>query len=331
MIPRREFLKNGAAAAAIFGLQEVRAFARRDGEAIFPGKSRVVLARDSMLRDAFGDPIPSRMDNLLDRAVFAYTRIAQPSQAWASIIGKSRRIAIKVDGRSGKGIATHGLLVHAIANRLQGAGVRPEHIIIWDATAAELNACGLPIQTEPGAVQCFGSDRAGYEETPESWGTAQVRLSKIVTRLCDMVIDVPVLKDDRKSGIAFAMENMYGAVESSRDLEAQGCCPALADLNCIPSIRQKVRFTVGDALSGIYDGGPVFHYDRLWHPDTLIVGRDRVAIDQIAWQMIDGRRMQAGLESLAAAGRAPRYISVAADAEHALGNDETARIDLDRI
>lgn len=331
MMKRREFLKTAAATTAMFGMRNARAYASRNASLMVPDRSRVVLAYDSSLRDDFGELIPSRVESLLDRAVFAYTGIAPASEAWKKIIGRSRRIGIKVDGRGGKPIATHALLVDTIARRLEDAEIRPEHIVIWDATAAGLKACGFSVNTSSSGVQCFGSDLAGYEETPETWGTAKVRLSKILTRACDMVIEVPTLKDDPSSGVGFAMENMYGVVESPHQLEAQGCCPVLADLNCIPTIREKVRFTVGDALSAIYDGGPAVNDDRPWRPNTLILGRDRVAIDQVAWQMIDRRRMQAGLKSLADSGRPPRYISEAADAEHALGNDETSRIDVARI
>lgn len=328
---RREFLKSAAAAAALLGIRHARASGPINAEPRVPERSHVVLAHDALLRDDFGDLIPSRVESLLDRAVFAYTRIAQPDEAWKRITGKSRRIGIKVDGRAGKEIATQSVLVDAIATRLENADIRPEHIVIWDATEAGLNACGFTVNTRPGTVQCLSSDTAGYEETPESWGTARVRLSKILTRECDMVIEVPTLKDDSRSGIGFAMENMYGVVERPQELEALGCCPGLADLNCIPTIREKVRFTVGDALRGVYDGGPAVNFDRLWHPDTLIVGADCVAVDQVAWQMIDQRRTEAGLKTLAAAGRAPLYLEVAADPEHALGNNQTARIDLDRI
>lgn len=331
MMKRREFLKTAAATAAMFGFQKAQALARGNAGMSLPLKSRVVVAHDSTVRDDFGDPIPSHVESLLDRAVFAYTGIAMPSEAWKRILNKSRRVGIKVDGRGGREIATHALLVDAIADRLEVAGIRPEHIVVWDATEAGLKACGFAANTGPGAMQCLSSDTVGYEEEAVSWGTARVRLSKILTRMCDMVIEVPTLKDDAAAGVGFAMANMYGVVESPHVLEALGCCPALADLNCIPAIRHKVRFTVGDALTGVYDGGPAVRDDRMWHPDTLIVGRDPVAIDQVAWQMIDKRRTEAGLKTLAAAGRAPRYLAVAADAEHGLGNDESGRIDLAEI
>jgi hypothetical protein len=79
-------------------------------------------------------------------------------------------------------------------------------------------------------------------------------------------------------------------------------------------------------MSSVYDGGPGFHPDRLWYPNALLVGTDRVALDTIAWQMLEQKRAEAGLPSLEAAGRAPGYIAVAADAAHGLGTNDPKRI-----
>ena len=89
------------------------------------------------------------------------------------------------------------------------------------------------------------------------------------------------------AGVTFAMKNMYGVVDKPFTLHADNCNPGVADLNCIPVIRDKVRFTIGDAMSSVYDGGPGFHPERLWYPNALIVGEDRVALDHIAWEMLE--------------------------------------------
>ena len=107
-----------------------------------------------------------------------------------------------------------------------------------------------------------------------------------------------------------------------------GCNPGVADLNCIPAVREKVRFTIGDAMTSVYDGGPSFHPERLWQPNALIVGEDRVAIDHTAWQMIERKRAEVGMPTLEAAGRPPRYIATAADAAHNLGVNDPQRIHL---
>ena len=97
------------------------------------------------------------------------------------------------------------------------------------------------------------------------------------------------------AGVTFAMKNMYGVVDKPSTLHAGNCNPGVADLNCIPVIREKVRFTIGDAMTSVYDGGPGFHPERLWHPNALIVGEDRVAVDHTAWQMIESKRAEAGM------------------------------------
>ncbi len=57
--------------------------------------------------------------------------------------------------------------------------------------------------------------------------------------------------------MTFSMKNMYGAVDRPDTLHANNCNPGVADLNCIPKIREKLCFTIGDATSSVYQGGPV--------------------------------------------------------------------------
>jgi len=329
---RREFLQQAvtgavATSAVLAGTKDSFAFAKRALKPLHDDRARVVIARDPDLHDAFRQPIESRLDALLDRAIATYTGIPRSIEAWRQIVGNAQVIGIKTNGLGGKGISSHAVLVYAIAARLQSAGIQPGNIIIWDRNARDLQACGLAISVDHTKVRCFGSDVSGYEDATESFGAARVRLSKILAQ-CDMVIGVPILKDHSMAGVTFAMKNMYGVVDRPQDLHAGGCCPGVADLNCIPAIRQKVRFTIGDALSSVYDGGPGFHPERLWYPNALVIGEDRVALDHTAWQLLERKRAEAGIPTLEAAGRPPRYIAVAADSDHALGTNDPARIHL---
>jgi uncharacterized protein (DUF362 family) len=146
-----------------------------------------------------------------------------------------------------------------------------------------------------------------------------------------MVLNLPILKDHGMAGVTFSMKNMYGVVQHPQQLHGGGCNPGVADLNCIPAVREKVCFTIGDAISSVYDGGPGFRPERLWQPNALIVGEDRVAVDQTAWQMIERKRAEVGLPTLEAAGHPPRYIATAADADHKLGFNDPKRISLMEI
>ena len=152
------------------------------------------------------------------------------------------------------------------------------HLSVWAPNARDLRAGGMTISTDAGSVRCYGSDTAGYEDQETACGSASLRLSKILTRQCGMVISVPILKDHNMSGLTFSMKNMYGVIDKPFRLHGNNCNPGVADLNALSVIRDKVNFTIGDALTSVYEGGPVFQPQYLWHPGTLIVGHDRVAV-----------------------------------------------------
>ncbi len=333
MSNRRDFLKVAATGAVVLGSQSKLALAGMLDPQGESGKSRVVVARDAELHGPAGNttskPDEKRVLALLDRAIATYTGIDNPVAAWKHIVPAGQVIGLKTNGLGGRGICTHAVLVMAICERLQQAGVKPGNIVIWDRNARDLQACGLTINTDPSRVRCFGSDVSGYEDQPVAFGSAvNVKLSKILTRECGMVIGVPILKDHELAGVTFAMKNMYGVVQKPFELHAAGCNPAVADLNAIPAVRDKVRFTIGDAMSSVYDGGPGFHPEHLWYPNALIVGEDRVAVDHTAWQMIERKRAEVGMKTLEGAGRPPRYIATAADANHKLGVNDPQRIHL---
>jgi uncharacterized protein (DUF362 family) len=327
---RRDFLKTAATGAVLLGSQSklgLAAMLDQPGQHA-AGASKVVVARDPQLHGSDGQLDEKRVQALLDRAIHSYTGIERPAEAWKHIVPAGKTIGLKVNGLGGKGISSHLALVLAICERLQQAGVKPGNIIVWDRNARDIEACGLTINTDPAKIRVFGSDVSGYEDQQSSFGSARIKLSKILTHECEMVIGVPILKDHSGAGVTFAMKNMYGVVDRPQDLHAGGCNPGVADLNCIQTVREKVRFTIGDAMSSVYNGGPGFRPEFLWHPNALIVGEDRVAIDHTAWQIIEKQRAEKGMPTLEAAGRPPRYITTAADATHQLGTNDPNRIHL---
>ena len=326
---RRDFLKEAATGAALFGARNGLALSRALEQRRESDKPKVVIARDFNLHGPDGKLDAKRVGDLLDRAIASYTGHTHPVDAWKRIVleggAKDKVIGLKTNGLGGRGISTHAVLVFAIAERLQQAGVKPGNILVWDRNARDLEACGLTINTDPSRVRCFGSDVAGFEDTVEHFGSSQMRFSKILTRECAMVINLPILKDHSMSGLTFAMKNMYGVVERPQDLHGGGCNPGVADLNACAVIRHKIKLTIGDAMTSVYEGGPTFRPEHLWQPNSLIVGEDRVAIDQVAWGILDRKRTEIGLKTLEAAGRAPRYIATAADPTHAIGVNDPQR------
>ena len=328
MSNRREFLKEAATGAVLVGAQSKLGLAAILDRPMGGGKPKVGIARDPAVHGPDGQLDEKHVLDLLDRAIASYTGRDHPIEAWKRIAPQGKVIGLKTNGLGGKGISTHLALVLAICERLQQAGVKPGKILVWDRNARDLEACGLTISTDPSKVRCYGSDVSGFEDKVETWGSAHVQFSKILTRECDVVLNLPILKDHEMSGVTFAMKNMYGVVKRPNELHADGCNPGVADLNAFPVIREKIRLTIGDATSSVYDGGPGFHPERLWQPNALIVGEDRVALDQIAWGILERKRAEVGMKSLEAVGRPPRYIATAADAAHRLGINDPKRINL---
>jgi uncharacterized protein (DUF362 family) len=325
---RREFLKDAATGAVLMSSAGKLSMAAMLGEKPHDSKSKVVIARDPSLHGAGTQPDEQKVLDLLDRAITSYTGRAKPVEAWKSLVPMDGVIGLKVNGLGSKGIATHPALTLAVAERLQQAGVKPGNILVFDQNGMFLAACGMTVNRDPSRMRCYPSDAAGFEDELSQWGGARIRITRIVTRECATIINLPILKDHQMAGITFALKNMYGVVDKPYALHYDNnrCNPGVADLNAIPAIRNKIRITIGDAISSVYDGGPSFHPERLWYPNALIVGEDRVALDTIAWQMIAAKRAEAGLPTLEAVGRPPAYIATAADAAHALGTNDPARI-----
>ncbi|MCL2661099.1 MAG: DUF362 domain-containing protein [Acidobacteriaceae bacterium] len=327
---RREFLKDAAAGAVVLG-----AGTKLAAEGTTAAKSRVVVAKDAALHDANGVMDEKRVPALLDRAIAAYTGQSKPLAAWKQILarggGEGKVIGLKVNGLGSKGIATHPALVMAVAERLQQAGIKPGNIIVFDMNTNFLQACGLTINSgDRSRMRVIPNDAAEFE-AEVACGSSKAHFTKTLTQDCAMVINLPILKDHSGAGLTFAMKNMYGVIKHPDLLHGNHCNPGVADLNALPVVRQKVNFIIGDAMSSVYDGGPGFRPERLWYPNTLLVGEDRVAVDYLAWQMIERKRKEAGMKSLEEAGRAPRYIATAADAAHKLGTCDPARISVKEV
>ena len=100
----------------------------------------------------------------------------------------------------------------------------------------------MTINTDPSRIRAYSSDVAGFEDEESTWGVARIRITKILTRECAMVINLPILKDHEGAGVTFAMKNMYGVVDKPYTLHANHCNPGVADLNCIPVIREKCGY-----------------------------------------------------------------------------------------
>ncbi len=326
---RREFLKNLAvsAVAAKVGLLAAAEAGAVEGAG---GKSTVVIARDADLFGTSAKPEASRVEKLLDRAVQTFYQSDDPVTPWKKLVRPGEVVGLKVNTIGGPGLSTHVVLVEAICERLQQAGVKANNIVVWDRTNREMDRVGYKLTNTGNGVRILGTDskEVGYEETVSEFGVVKTRLSKLLTRTCDCMINVPLPKDHDLAGVTMALKNMYGVNHNPQDLHDNNCCPYIADLNMIPAIKNKFRLVIADAMTACYEGGPMFRPQTTWRYNGLMVASDPVAIDRTAWHIIEKKRAEQGLKPLAEMGRPAKYLEVAADAQHRLGTDDPNRIKL---
>ena len=323
---RRDFLKKCVTGAAVLGASGRVGLLAAAEEGAALGKSRVVIARDALLRGTGTTVDSRRMLTLLDRAMQAFFDRDNPNETWKKLVRPGERVGLKVNALGGRGLSSNLQLVEAICERLQEAGIKASDIVVWDRDSDELEHVGFHVATGGNRVQCFGTDRVDYEQELVMHGSVGSRLSKILTQRCDVVINVPVLKDHDGAGVTIALKNMYGVIHNPNKYHPNGCNPYIADLNMLPEIRTRMRLTICDATTACFEGGPGYKPQYSWKNNGLMVSQDPVALDYTGWQIIERKRAEKGLKTLEGDKRAPHYIATAADAQHRLGTNDPRRI-----
>ena len=292
-----------------------------------PEKSKVVIARDPNLR-AGASPDPSRVLKLLDRAVQSFYACDSPLDAWKKVVRPGEVVGLKVNCLSGRGAATNPVLVEAICERLQQAGIAQKDIVIWDRLNSDLESAGYRVAARKDRIRCVGNDTAGYDGELAVHGSAGSLLSNTLTRTCDTVINLPVLKDHGIVGVTLALKNLFGAIHNPNKYHTNAGDPYVADVNMFPEIRRKVRLTICDGITAQYEGGPSYMPQWSWPYNGLMVARDPVALDYTGWQILERKRKEEGMKPLRELHREPLYIATAADGRHQIGTNDPARIEL---
>jgi uncharacterized protein (DUF362 family) len=291
-------------------------------------KSRVVIARDPLLGHTRAAVDSGRLLKVLDRAMQSLYDADNPVEPWRKVVRPGEVVGLKINGLAGKGGSTSVVLVDAICERLRQAGIPEKSIVIWDRLNSDLESAGLRVSTRKDRIQCIGNDDAGYETGLAVHASAASRVALTLTRTCDVVINLPVLKDHGIVGVTMALKNLFGAIHNPNKYHNNVGDPYVADVYMLAPIRQKVRLAICDAIVAQYEGGPSYMPQWCWPYNGLIVSRDPVALDYTGWQILERKRAERGMPSLRNARREPTYIARAADPQHHLGVNDPARIDL---
>jgi len=110
---RRDFLKQcftGAAVLRASGSMGLLASAQQAASA----KSRVVIARDDLLRGTGSTVDSRRMLGLLDRAMQTLCDRDHAVEAWSKLVRPGETVGLKVNALGGRGLSSNLQLIEAI-------------------------------------------------------------------------------------------------------------------------------------------------------------------------------------------------------------------------
>jgi len=324
-VSRREFIGT----ALIGGIVLAAAPGLLKGSESGSGVSRIVYVENpAFSKEMRINPEPLR--EAIDSLLMKLTDTNSISEAWKALLPgyeKGQVIGIKVNCIN-RWMPSHPEVVHALVESLLEFGVPENDIVIWDRRNDELERkAGYKLNSGQTGIRCFGTDEPGWgydAENPVEVGGQTKHLSKIITRLCDHLINVPVLKDHGLAGVTLSMKNHYGTVENPGTLHGNNCDPFIAELNAVPYIRDKTRLILLAAILGICKGGP--GGKPQFAPNILAVGLDPVAMDTFGLKLINEERKRRGLEEVTAKAK-----HIATAAKLGVGTDDESRIKLIRI
>jgi len=295
-----------------------------------PDKSKIVISSNSGIFAKSNSLHSDKLESILNNGMCAFYDVDKIEDAWKKVAKPGEIIGLKVNCLSGLG-STNVELVEIICENLQQVGIKKNDIVIWDRQNSDLEDGKFKIRYNNNNIKCIGNDILGFESKFEMFGSSASLVCQTLTRVCDGVINLPVLRDHGIAGVTIAMKNMFGAIHNPNKFHLHIGDPYIPDVFSYPSIKNKVRLTICDATTAQYEGGPSFMPHWRWNYGGLIIGTDPVALDYTGWEVIEKERSKRGLKSLKEVGREPTYIATAADSKHNLGTNDPNKIELIKV
>jgi len=307
-------------------------------------KSKVIIAHSDKVIDADGLVNPRILQDLIDQSILELSGKKKLNEAWLNYFTTKDIIGCKVNANSysalsGTPMVNHyPLITESIFNSMQTANIPNSNAVIWERTDKELATMGYSIQKEKGELRVMGTkpeynspedneNQPGFSEVVFPVGKKSTHLSNILENDITALINLPALKSHRLAGVTGALKNHYGSIDNPRDFHDDDCCnPGVAEINNISTIREKHKLVICNALMGLWDGGPRWNRANLWMEGSLILGEDPVAVDTVMLQLIDQKRVKAGLMPVA-----PMAKHLQLSEEIGLGNSNLTNIDLIKL
>ncbi len=302
----------------------------------YPGQV-VEVRNPAMIRDGKKDREAIKAS--LGRGLAELTGADDAVGGWRSFFEPGDVVGIKVVPNGFPAAPTSTELILEVIAGLESAGVKRRDMIVFDRYEAEFRQAeihealpdgvlsggltppeGDSNQTTvrfPGAGPVAGYDPDEYVEMalvhygldPKDDRNYRSHLGLLVTRRVNKIVCLPCLKDHGSAGVTGALKNMsHGLVNnvarSHSTPQTNACNQFIPQVVSHPIIRKKCVLQIMDGIRGIWQGGPFGNTPEwAWDYNALMFATDPVAMDHVAWDIIDAKRAEKGVPSVAAVGK----------------------------
>lgn len=308
-------------------------------------KPRVVVVRNKKLKDENGNFNQLELKKTVNEALKIIFRDETGATGLGKIIAPDAKVGLKIQCYLGeKDNVTHPELVDALLYFLRQNKVADNNIIVWDDDLGHLEKAGYRFNNSDKGVQYLATQHKkprdqgikqiiGFDDTEITAGKVKTRVSNILSKLTAITINMPVLKTHKFKddiGISCAMLNMYGVIEVTDKnvdaLYANNGDPAVAEVYSIPQIKNKTKLIICDAITPLYNGGPMD--DKRHHTDYngIIVGFDPVAVDTVGQDIL--QKIRDAKFGKNATKLKTKYIETAGNDKYKLGTDDMKWIEV---
>ncbi len=303
-ISRREFVKKTSQAAVgvaigLRALEEKKASPPRQKPRVVRTYNANATWWDYTSNYYFDFVDQSAVNRMFLRGVRSLMGTNSDQKAWRKLLGDSgtsAKIAIKINcnnysNQSNEIDATAPAINAVLLGLCEIRGFPPGNIYVYD--------CSRPVYQwrirdrvlwPVNFVQSGDSLAQADYDAPIEFRNISDQYCPLVLTQANHLIDLHLFKDHLFVLATMGFKNHFGTTKPGPSYLHSPINPNLSDLNATPNIRYKTRLTVGDALWGVYTGGP-YGRPQQWStfpggptPNSIFVGHDPVAIESV---MID--------------------------------------------
>jgi Domain of unknown function (DUF362) len=306
---------------------------------LYPGQV-VEVKNPAMIKN--GVKNREAIKNTLDRGLKELTGAPHAVDAWRKFFEPGDVVGIKVVPNGQPYAHSSYELVLEVIEGLKSAGVKTKDMFVYDRYRSEFMDAGyhkiLPSDIRWGGITAEGGDQfrldypssrsdpiAGYDhdafvwmdlvpygDDPKDDRKYRSHLGKLVTKVVNKIVAIPVVKDHGSGGVTGALKNMsHGSVNNVARSHSNSftnvCNQFIPQVVSHPTIRSKFVLQIMDGIRAVYQGGP-FAWARdggkwCWEYNALLLATDPVALDHVEWDIVDAKRVLEKLPPVAASGK----------------------------